>query len=196
MRRLSTANPSETAVDDLQDVELARRTAAGEATAFGCLYHRHRGRAISSARKVVGNADDAEDAVAEAFVRMFRDLTVGRLSPEIPFVAYLLSVTRNAAIDRQRLLARYAEADDDAGVASVAAGPEDLVITRQDVEVALIAVRGLRPRWQMALWLTEVEGIPVRDIGVRMGLSANSTAQLARRARLALRQRHARIAGP
>jgi hypothetical protein len=37
--------------------------------------------------------------------------------------------------------------------------------------------------------MTEVEGVPARDVGAQMGLSPNSAAQLAHRARLGLRER-------
>jgi RNA polymerase sigma factor (sigma-70 family) len=179
--------------DDTPDAELARRTAAGDPKAFGLLYDRHRAKALTQASRVVGSSD-AEDVVSEAFIRMLRGLTIGTLSPGVPFVAYLLAVTRNVAIDRRRLLTRFA--DGDAGREPPCGGPEpdDWVIARQEVEQALAAFRTLRPRWQKALWLTEVEGIPARDAAVLLGLSANSTAQLARRARLGLRKRHGEIA--
>ena len=178
--------------EDLRDVDLARRTASGDMAAFHQLYLRHRARALGVARKVVNDRDRAEDATSEAFVRMLRDLTTGKLSPEVPFVAYLLTVTRNVAIDQLRLYSRFTGVDEGIEPAVQCLEPDELLVATEGVDVVLRLMRSLPSRWQMVLWLTQVEELPARDVGRRMGLSANSAAQLARRARLGLRELYRR----
>jgi RNA polymerase sigma-70 factor (ECF subfamily) len=56
------------------DGDLVRRVLAGDAHAYAGLVGRHRDRLMRYARHVLGNREDAEEAVQDAFVRAFRSL--------------------------------------------------------------------------------------------------------------------------
>ena len=56
------------------DGDLVRRVLAGDAHAYAGLVARHRDRLIRYARHVLGNREDAEEAVQDAFVRAYRSL--------------------------------------------------------------------------------------------------------------------------
>ena len=51
----------------------------------------------------------------------------------------------------------------------------------------VIAYKRLPPRWQTVLWYTEIEGLELAEAAVMMGMSTNSVAALAYRAREGLR---------
>ena len=174
------------------DAELAARAAGSDPSAFGELYRRHADAAWRLAQAVTGNADDAADAVADAFARVLQALPTGRLVDDGEhFRAYLLATTRNAAIDALRRNERLRPTDsiDDLDSPARVPGPSERMAEKADAALVAEAFRSLPERWRSVLWLTEVEGIPPRDVADRMGLTANSVAQLAVRARAGLRER-------
>ena len=173
------------------DIDLARRAGQGDSDAFEQLYRRHSDAAWRVAQAVTPSREDASDAVSEAFTRVLQALAAGQLSPSVPFRPYLLATTRNAAIDEHRYRSRVGR---DPGAVAIEPPATDIAPgehTVQQADTALVAeaFHALPERWRSVLWLTEVEGIRVRDVGERMGISANGASQLAHRARSGLRER-------
>jgi RNA polymerase sigma factor (sigma-70 family) len=171
------------------DGELARRAANGDVEAFEELYRRHAPAAFRVAQRVTGNAHDASDAVSEAFTRVFQALPAGKLDEHTRIRPYLLTATRNAAIDLIRRAGRTLPSSDGPEPAQTALGPSEHLIDGVDSTLVAAAFRALPERWRSVLWLTEVEQIPARDAARLLGLSPNGAAQLAVRARAGLRER-------
>jgi RNA polymerase sigma factor (sigma-70 family) len=181
----------EPAIDQLTDPELASRAADGDVDAFAALYRRHAEAAWRVAQAVASNADDAADAVSEAFARLLANIARGRVDPSVPFRPYLLVTTRNAAIDVLRRRKRLDHVDLTAVErASTLSGPSERLVEGADAAFVATAFRSLPERWRSVLWLTAVEGMSAREVGERLGLSANGAAQLAVRARNGLRERY------
>jgi RNA polymerase sigma-70 factor (ECF subfamily) len=91
---------------------LVARAVAGDAAALRALHDGHRGAVYRVARSFAAfDADDVEDVVQETFVKAFRHL--GRLQEPGRFHAWLLTITRNAALTRltRRKAARDAAAE-------------------------------------------------------------------------------------
>lgn len=176
----------------LEDAELARRAATGDALAFEELYRRHAPAAWGVAQAAAANRHDAADAVSEAFTRLFSALAAGRLAPDVPFRPYLLVTTRNVAIDQHRRAGRAGAAPTAVAMdmPALTAGPGERAVERADQTFVGEAFRSLPERYRTVLWLTEVEGMSARDVGARLGLTANNAAQLAHRARAGLRERY------
>jgi RNA polymerase sigma factor (sigma-70 family) len=174
------------------DAELAARAAAGQSAAFDELYRRHAESAWRVAQAVAANADDAADAVAEAFINVFQALPTGRLTHDVPFRAYLLKATRNAAIDTLRRSQRVQPTGELASLEepTCAAGPSERVVIGEEVALVAGAFRSLPERWRSVLWMTEIEGMPAREVAGVLGMSANAVAQLSLRARAGLRRNY------
>jgi DNA-directed RNA polymerase specialized sigma24 family protein len=83
------------------DATLVRAAAANDEAALAELYRRHAPAAERVARSVATNSEDAADAVAEAFTRVFTALTSGRVGT-LDFRSYVVAATRNVAIDNLR----------------------------------------------------------------------------------------------
>lgn len=193
-RAATSAEQTETS-----DADLTLRAAKGDTGAFEELYRRHSEAAWRVAYAVSGNPHDASDAVSEAFTRVFAALPAGRFPAEAPFRPYLLTATRNAAIDGIRRSGKLqprelAELD----IETAAHGPSEKVVGALDSSLVATAFLSLPERWRSVLWLTEVEGLPPREIGQMLGISANGAAQLAVRARNGLRDHflQAHLRGP
>jgi RNA polymerase sigma factor (sigma-70 family) len=174
------------------DTELALRSADGDVDAFDELYRRHAQSAWRVAQAIAANAEDAADAVAEAFVHVFQALPAGRLTQGVPFRPYLLKATRNAAIDTLRRGQRVQPTGEIGRLDETAtsAGPSEHLVISEEVSLVADAFRSLPERWRSVLWLTEVEGLPARDVALMLGMSANGVAQLALRARAGLRRNY------
>lgn len=173
-----------------RDRDLVARAGAGDATAMAELYRRHAGAAHRVAEAVTQNPHDAADAVSESFARVLDALRAGRLGTEVHFRAYLVTSSRHAAIDLVRAAERTRPTERLEDLDGAAPGPADGVLAAADAALVGMAFRGLSERWRRVLWLIEVDGLAPRHAGAVLGLSPNGTAQLAVRARAALRSRY------
>jgi RNA polymerase sigma-70 factor (ECF subfamily) len=71
----------------------------GDRSAFRYLYDRVAGRMLSSARRILGDRELAEDAVQDAFVRIWR--SAAKFDPARGVaLAWVGRIVRNAALDR------------------------------------------------------------------------------------------------
>ncbi|MEO6121169.1 MAG: sigma-70 family RNA polymerase sigma factor, partial [Acidimicrobiales bacterium] len=176
--------------ESLIDAQLTARAAGGDVGAFDELYRRHVDAAWRVAQAVTGNSHDAADAVSDAFTRVFQALAT-RLKDGDHFRPYLLTSTRNAAIDVLRRNGRTSPTEaDEMDRPALGNEPADLIVGEADSTMVTNAFRSLPERWRSVLWLTEVEGVPPREAAGMLGLSPNGVAQLAVRARAGLRERY------
>jgi RNA polymerase sigma-70 factor (ECF subfamily) len=79
-------------------VALMARVAAGDRAAFAALYGRTSAKLFSSIRRILVNQAAAEDAVQDAYVRIWRragDFDASVASP----IAWMTTIARHAAID-------------------------------------------------------------------------------------------------
>jgi RNA polymerase sigma-70 factor (ECF subfamily) len=83
------------------DEDLMPPVEGGDAEAFAALYDRHGRVAYSLAYRMVGEKQEAEDVVQEAFIKVWRSAggyRVGRGSVR----TWILSIVRNSGLDRIR----------------------------------------------------------------------------------------------
>jgi RNA polymerase sigma factor (sigma-70 family) len=159
------------------------------------LYRRHSPEALRVARAITRNADDAADAVAEAFAGVLRAMAQGRLADPDAFRPYLLAATRNASLDVLRRTGRTAPSGEEATFDRVETrvGPSDRLVAGEDGAMAAEAFAGLPERWRAVLWLTEVERLSPSDAAPLLRLTPNNVSQLALRARGRLRERYVQL---
>jgi RNA polymerase sigma-70 factor (ECF subfamily) len=82
-------------------VALVQRVAAGDRAAFRLLYDRTSAKLYASVRRILWNEAAAEDAVQEAYVRIWR--RAGDFDPAIASpIAWMTTIARHAAIDMAR----------------------------------------------------------------------------------------------
>lgn len=89
------------------DSELARRVAAGDGDAFQLLMRRYNQTLYRTARSILKNEADAEDAVQEAYLRAYRGMA--RFRGDAKLSTWLVRIVINEAIARRRLRSRHAE---------------------------------------------------------------------------------------
>lgn len=172
-------------LEDPGDAELIAAVRGGDGAAYGTLYERHVDAARRLARQLV-TPSDADDLVAEAFAKVLTVLQRGG-GPDVAFRAYLLTAVRRLHVDRIRATSRVRPTDDltpfDPGVPF-----RDTAVEGFESQAAARAFASLPERWQAVLWHTEVEGQKPAEIAPLLGMTPNSVAALAYRAREGLRQ--------
>jgi RNA polymerase sigma-70 factor (ECF subfamily) len=87
--------------DGAADFVLMQRIAGGERNALAALYARHGGVAFAFARRMLADDHDAEEAVQDAFVSVWRRAGSFRSDAAAPRT-WLLAIVRNRCIDSLR----------------------------------------------------------------------------------------------
>lgn len=164
--------------------------ADGEQAAFGELYRRHMDRAHSAARGVAPNPHDTADAVSDAFANVFRIVRAGRFPENVKFEAYIVTAARRSAIDHLRRTSRMVPGDDmdRAEPQSLMVRPSEQVVSVENAALVVRAFMGLTTRQRAVLYLTDVECMPMQEAADLLGITPNTCAQRAVRARAKLRE--------
>jgi len=168
------------------DQELLARVRGGEAGAYGELWRRHSGAVTAILR--LETRLDADDLTAEVFTRILATIRAGN-GPDTAFRPYALVAARNLAAEWGRRGRReIAVADDSLDAESNEPPVDESVAVLPHRHVAARVFSSLPVRWQEVLWYLEVEQLSAAEAAPLVGLNANSTVQLAFRAREGFRQ--------
>jgi len=173
---------------EASDSALARRAAAGDDHAFAVLVRRHKEGVYRLLRRYTGDADEAYEAVHEAFIAAWKALD--RYDAGRPFLSWLQTIAINKARDRgrrnavRRLFFGAAGLDDEALVVPDPADPADDVVRDQQLARRLDAIIGRLPApLKEALLLTAFEGYSQSEAGRILGVSAKTIETRVYRAR-------------
>jgi RNA polymerase sigma-70 factor, ECF subfamily len=148
------------------DEALAAAFAAHEGWAFGEAYRRHAALLYSAAYNVLGNADDAQDCIADAVAKLWR--SQGAYSASRGNLrSFLVVCVRNEAISRLRRQARTIRLEE--RLAAMPVEHEQLRVSdpieRDRVRSALLT---LSPEQRAALELAYYEGRTHREIAAEL----------------------------
>lgn len=105
----------EAAHQGMPDAEIARLVASGDQDAFRLLMRRHNQALYRTARSILRDDAEAEDAVQEGYLRAYR--AIGGFRDEAKLSTWLVRIVANEALARLRQRRRGAEVirlDDDA----------------------------------------------------------------------------------
>lgn len=147
------------------------------------IFEEHKDRLFASALAVTGCPVRAEDAVQEAFYRLFR------LSHEPRHLkAYVFRAVRNAALD-QRRGRRPASLDDEWIVFDEADGPAEAAERREFRRAATLALRALSEDERETIVNHLYAGMSFREIAAVRELSVNTVSSWYRRGMEKLRRK-------
>ncbi|RXZ66894.1 sigma-70 family RNA polymerase sigma factor, partial [Agromyces albus] len=169
--------------DQAADEALIERTRRGDRSAYAELWRRHAASGRTVARSF--SSLDADDLVAESFTKIYDAILAGG-GPRGAFRPYLFTTIRNTAAGWGR--ARHETNLETLESFEDPTSSESASLDALDRSTTAQAFRSLPTRWQEVLWYSEVENMTPQQIAPIVGMSANSTAALAYRAREGLRQ--------
>lgn len=177
-------------MDTKHEWELIRRCRAGQASAFEALVRKHEAPALALAGGLLGDADDAADAVQDAFVRAYR--TLDRLAEGSAFGPWFRTILRNLCLDRlrsprRRRRERWSPETLDRRAWTEPAAPQAL--ERRELTAAVhAALAELSPEHRQVLVLREMEGFSYAEIAETLGISAGTVASRLYHARARMKQ--------
>ena len=173
--------------DSIDSDDQLARAARTEPDAFGQLYVRHRLAVYRYARSRTATEEDAIELTAITFERAFG--AIGRYRPAGGgFVAWLLRITRNAAIDLGRRARSANELDVDLEDGHPDHGPEGAALSRERQRAIAQAVAALPDQQRDAVVLRYGSGLTARQIGEVLGKREAATQKLLSRALVTLRE--------
>ncbi len=162
--------------------------ASGDGNAVQNCVDKYGGLIWSIARKMLRNSEEAEDAVQEIFVDIWKN--AGRFdetkSSETTFVAM---IARRRIIDRIRYSTRRISADslDDVLLEPFTRADKDIQISIE-AQQAAEAMRELRPEQQQVLRLSIIQGMSHQEISEATGMPLGTVKTHARRGILHVRE--------
>lgn len=175
--------------DERTDAALLAATAAGDHAAFAVLVRRYIRTATLLAAQFLGNGNDAEDVVQDAFTVVYR--TKHKFDTERPFGPWLFGIIRRLAANRRsrdmrraRLSLLWGWATDRDPASSLAEKP---LVAHLDAAVAKRAMATLSPMQRACFDLVAIRGVSTKEVAAMHGISESTVRQHVFRARGALR---------
>ena len=164
----------------MTDATLVRRVLDGDTAAFTMLVDRHAAACTRFAMRMLGNREDAEDALQDSFLRAYRSLA--RYEERQAFRTWLFQILvnrcRTAAVRRQRRQRMFLVDDNAVASASVQPAAESTEL-RAELRRAIDA---LDPDQREAFLLKHVELLSYDEMAEATGVGVSALKMRVKRA--------------
>jgi RNA polymerase sigma-70 factor (ECF subfamily) len=170
---------------NLSDLAVIEEVRGGDRAQFAVLVRRYNQRLFRTARAILGDDAEAEDAVQQAYLDAYRHLDQFRGDSE--FGTWLTRITVNAAIARLRGRRRLAEVT--AGAAAPADPVESAHEAIENQELARLNERhvdDLPEALRVVLVLRDLEDLDTAETAAVLGISSEAVRVRLHRARASL----------
>lgn len=186
-RRQAPSEPRTAAVlpAPVDDARLIARMAAGQAAPLRPLMDRYLGRLVALARRMLGDAAEAEDVAQEVMLTLWQRAKEIEVPPG-GIGGWLYRVTANRCLDRLR--ARRPQSADGLEEIQVDPGQERGLQERDIGRVVEAALQRLPERQRLAIALCHLEERPMTEAGEILGVSVEAVESLLARARRSLKR--------
>jgi RNA polymerase sigma-70 factor (ECF subfamily) len=173
-------------IDD-PDAEYVARAGAGDRSAAQVLINRHLPKMTMLARRMLADSAEAEDAVQDAFLRLWKHAPNWRPG-QAKFETWLYRVTLNQCYDRlrRRTMSNLDEAEN---VADLAPGPEAALSSADQAKAVAEAIEALPERQRAAIVLCHYQECGNIEAAEILEISVEALESLLARGRRALRKR-------
>jgi len=183
---------------ELNEAKLIRAGQRGDAQAVDALFKRYQRPLFQTALRVLGNAEDAEDALQEGMLSAYRNL--GRFEGRSQFSTWLTRIVINAALMRRRSMkarpavsldepAREDELPASERFADDGPDPEQMYVGTELREMINENLDELSPLLKSAFVLREVQGYSTGEAAKTLGVTENTLKARLWRARHQLAER-------
>ena len=166
------------------DETIFKRVLAGNREAFAALVERYQRRAFAVATRLMGNRTEAEDAVQQAFLRLYESRA--SYDPRWRVNTWFYRILTNSCVDGLRRLRPMDPLD---GLALPAADTPERALIRREQEALLHAGLAAVPiEARIVLTLYYGDERTYREIAAIRGITVNTVKTHLRRGRAALRK--------
>jgi RNA polymerase sigma-70 factor, ECF subfamily len=170
---------------DDSDEALMARVAGGDERAFQLLSRRHLPAMLGLARRILGNAAEAEDVAQEAFMRVWTHAP--RWQPLAQFRTWLTRVVINLCLDRKRR-APWVELETAGEIADPARDAGEKAEDDERERMLAAAIEKLPVRQRSAIVLTYGDGMSNAQVADVLDTSVSAVETLLVRAKQNLRR--------
>ena len=172
----------------MQEAELARLCARGDAKAREELYRTYSPRLLALCVRYAADRDSAEDLMQDAFIKIFRVIRKFRWERQGSLYSWMARVTLNLCFDSMKKRRRLAALiRDDSGLEQIAEDPPDYGETASiPVERLQAMVEELPEGYRTVFKLHCLEGLSHKEIASTLGIKENSASCSLSRARVIL----------
>jgi len=177
------------------DAEWVARVQGGDLNAFEELMNRHSQRVYRTLIGLLGNAEDARDAMQDTFLKAFQHLD--GFEGRAKFSTWMVSIASNTAIQRLRERKPVESLDDDfeseegfrpRQVQAWTDDPEQLYSQTEMRSLIESSVMKLPAKYRVVLMLRDIDQLPVEDAAAALSLSLPAFKARLLRGRLMLRE--------
>ena len=175
---------SDNADDLANDLALMAKVARGDEVAFRQLSRRHLPAMLGLARRILGNAADAEDVAQEAMLRVWTHAP--RWQPLAAFRTWLTRIVVNLCLDRKRR-AQWVDLEAVGEIADPTPGAIDVAEQSERERALTAAIAELPDRQRTAIVLTYTEGMSNAQVADALDTSVSAVETLLIRGKQNLR---------
>jgi RNA polymerase sigma-70 factor (ECF subfamily) len=170
---------------------LVQRTLGGDTVAFEQLIMRYERRVFSLSIKLLGSADDAQDAAQEVFLRVFK--YIHRFDIRKPIEPWLMQMTvnvcRNIGRDRQRRWNTFPETvEPEIAAVPECHDPHNGLAVEQERQILWKALDGLPAKERMAVILRDIDGLKTSEVAQILGSTETTVRSQVSRARVRMKE--------
>jgi len=173
--------------DDAAIERLVEAARVGDGEAFGRLFDHFHGPLYRYIVSRVQRPADAEDLTQLVFVKVLEALPRYQ-SRGVPFGGWLFRLARNTVIDFVRTRHEHTELETVAERPDGDAGPDEVAVTREDIDAVGMALAVLTDEQREAIALRFFAGLSAREAAEAMGKQEGTIRGLQFRAIAALRR--------
>jgi len=175
------------------DKEIIQQVMEGNARAFGRLVDRHKAKAMALALRILRNQEDAEEALQDAFIRVYKALS--SFGWKSSFSTWLYRIVYNTCITalgrRSNIERREIDADEVTGLPVALESDEPQPDVRMESDefekIVLSEIDKLPPSYGSTFTLFAVQEMSYEEIVETMGLPLGTVKARIFRARMMLR---------
>lgn len=172
----------------MDDIEAIKKCLAGEAESFGFLVKKYQNEAFSHAAAILGNIEDAKDAVQEAFLDAFRSLEKFDITRR--FYPWLYTILRNCCLKIAQ--SRKSQQSIETSELNILAEQSDS-FSKAETELVEKALLELSPQEREILTLKHLDGLSYEKITERMNIPVGTVMSRLYHARMKFREKVSRI---
>ena len=170
---------------DDSDEALMARVAKGDEAAYRHLSRRHVPAMLGLARRILGNAADAEDVAQEAMLRVWTHAP--NWQPLAAFRTWLTRIVVNLCLDRKRK-AQWVDLDAAGEIPDPSPDAGEAAERNERDRLVDAAIGKLPDRQRTAIVLTYGEGMSNAEVAEAMGTTVSAVETLLVRAKQGLRR--------
>lgn len=167
------------------DAQLVRRAARGDQRAFAEIFERHHQVVYRYCRSILGNEEDAADALQSTMAAVLRGLD-GE-TREIALKPWLFRIAHNESLSLIRRRRPDSELHEDSALAA-AGSPERQALQSERLRQLVDDVQALPDRQRGALVMRELSGLEYAQIGAAFGVAEGAARQAVHEARTMLHE--------